>query len=279
MKLTEAFDKYIDEVLWFQKKSRMSIEHYQLYKRSLATILGDIELASLGLNDVRQWEEELMKTRCQNTLRSYVGGLKQVLKYSKIMGYDCIDSALIICPQRIPKTVSYVTAEEVRQMIECSTSARTKFVVSFLFASGVRVSEAVSLNICDIRNRQFTVIGKGNKERLCFIDKRTEDLMYAYLNTRTDHSEALFASYLLGDRVSVSTIQQIVKNAVIRAGIHKKISPHTFRHGHATNLIKNGADIRYVAQDLGHSNLSNTMIYTHIEDPDLREKYEKYHKI
>lgn len=279
MKILEAFNSYINDVLWFQKRSESAIEHYQLYRNSLIKVVGNKDISDLNLEDIRNWEKELYKGRCQNTVRSYVGGLRQVLKHAKVIGYDCIDSALVIMPQRVPKTVSYVTAEEVREMIKCSSNIRTKFIVSFLYASGVRLSEMISVNRGDIKDRQFTVIGKGKKERLCFIDERTEILMNEYLATRDDVNDALFISYKLKERVTPTNVQLIVRNAAKRAGLKKHITPHTFRHGHATNLIKNGADIRYVAQDLGHSNLANTMIYTHIEDPDLREKYEKCHTI
>lgn len=280
MKLSEAFAMYRDDNLYLQHKSKSVYEHYGYYGRSAVCYIGDKELRDITLQDVRDWEDELLRGRCQNTVRSYVGGLKQVLKYAIARGYDSLNPVLIPCPQRIPVTATYVTPEEVRKLISATQSVRNKFIISLLYASGIRLSELVSLDRGCIKDRQFTVIGKGKKERLCFIDSRTESLMNEYLATREDYSDALIISELFRDRVSCSTIQLMIRTVAQNAGItYKHITPHTFRHGHATNLIKNGADIRYVAQDLGHANVSTTMIYTHLEDPDMRQKYEKCHTI
>lgn len=280
MKLSEAFDMYINDYIYFQHRSRSLEQHYGFYRNSIVKCLDNKPIEKLTLDDVRTWESYLYQGRCQNTVRSYVGGLKQVLKYAQLRGVECLNPSFINVPARIPVTVSYVTPEEVRLMIDSTQSTRTKFLLSLLYASGCRISEVISLNRDSIHGRQFTVIGKGRKERICFIDERTEQLMQQYLATRDDYSDALFVSNMFKERISVSTAQLIVRNAVKSAGItNKHISPHTFRHGHATNLIKNGADIRFVAEDLGHANLSTTMIYTHIENPDLRRKYELCHTI
>lgn len=278
MKISEAFDMYINDYLYFQHKSKSVQQHYGYYKDSIVNFLDNKKLSELSLDDVREWEEYLLSGRCQNTVRSYIEGLKQVLKYAHLRGYRTLEPSLVIAPARIPVTMPYVTPEEVRLMIKRSPSIRTKFILSLLYASGCRLSEILQLNRDSIVNRQFTVIGKGRKERICFIDSRTEELMNQYLATRDDSSDALLVSNRYKERISASTLQLIVKNAVNYAGIdYKHITPHTFRHGHATNLIKNGADIRYVAEDLGHSNVNTTMVYTHLENPDLRRKYEMCH--
>ena len=278
MKLSEAFNMYINDNLYFQHRSKSVQQQYGFYRNSIVGFLSNKPIEKLTLDDIRDWEEYLLKDRCQNTVKSYIGGLKQVLKYCQLRGVKSIEPSFLNVPARIPVTVSYVTKEEVRLMIATSDSIRTKLILSLLFASGCRLSEMLSLNRDSIQDRQFTVIVKGKKERLCFIDSRTEMYLKEYLATRDDDSEALLVSNIFKKRISPSTVQLIIKNAVKRAGItNKHITPHTFRHGHATNLIKNGADIRYVAQDLGHANLSTTMVYTHIEDPDMRAKYELCH--
>lgn len=280
MTIKDAFDLYINEELYFQHRSQSVQQHYRYYRNNIVGFFGKKEIEDLTLADIREWEEFLFRGRCQNTVRSYVSGLKQVLRFCSFRGIKCLEASLLAIPQRIPVTVSYVTAEEVQELIDCAISPRTKFMISLLYASGVRLSEMLSLNRNSIRDRQFTVVGKGKKERLCLIDSRTERLMTEYLATREDSNEPMFISGLTGERLSPSTVQLLVRTTVKRSNISgKKISPHTFRHGYATNMIKNGAGIRYVAQALGHANLSTTMIYTHVEDPDLREKYEKYHTI
>lgn len=269
---------YREDHLFFQHRSASVYEHYGYYAASVVAFLKDKEIEKLTLADVREWEKYLLLDRCQNTVRSYVGSLRQVLKYAITRGYECLSPELILLPQRIPVTVSYVTPEEVSRMIDSTQSVRTKLILSLLYASGIRVSELLSLKRDSITGSSFTVIGKGKKERICFIDARTRALLDRYLANRDDFDEHLIISDRFKQGVSASTIQLIVRNAVKKAGITgKHITPHTFRHGHATNLIKNGADIRFVAEDLGHSNLSTTMVYTHVENPDLWRKYQACH--
>jgi len=281
MKLSEAFDIYINEKLKLEQCSKSNIKHYTYCRNNIAKVLRNKDIKNLKMEDVAYWMTDLSHGRCQNTIGKYIAELRQVLRYMLLRGEDVgVNPSLIPVPQRIPVTAQYVTPKEVQKIIDSTNNIRTKFVVSMLYASGVRVSELVSLNRGSVYRRQFTVIGKGHKERLCFIDHRTELLMRKYLQSRDDTSNALIVSNIYKERVSVSTIQMLIRNAVGKAGIKDKhITPHTFRHGHATNMIANGADIRYVARDLGHANLSTTMIYTHIEDPDMRQKYEKFHTI
>ena len=164
-------------------------------------------------------------------------------------------------------------------MIDCACNVRAKFVISLLYSSGIRLAEFLSLNIGDIENGRFQVIGKGNKARLCFTDQRTLNLMDEYLSTRTDDSPALVVSMLHKDRMTPTNVQMLVKNAAKAAGIHKHVTPHVLRHSFATNFIGNNGNIRYLSAMLGHTSVATTMIYTHVVDNDLQEQYKKYHTV
>ena len=164
-------------------------------------------------------------------------------------------------------------------MIDNAFSLRNKFVISLLYSSGIRLSELLSLNRDSIKNKSFTVIGKGKKRRLCFIDDRTEKLMDEYLKSRDDDSPALIVSNIYKDRMSPTNIQLLIRNSAKRAGIERRVTPHMLRHSFATNFTRNNGNIRYLSRLLGHSDINTTMIYTHVVDNDLYKQYFLYHTI
>jgi site-specific recombinase XerD len=161
-------------------------------------------------------------------------------------------------------------------------------MIELLFSSGLRVSELVNLDRDHIntKRREFTVRGKGKKDRPIFISEKAANFVDSYLSRRMDNLPPLFLSYsrnnittTSGDyrRLTSRSVQRIINKYAKLAGITKHVSPHTMRHSFATDLLINGADIRSVQSMLGHSNISTTQVYTHVTDHHLREVYEKYH--
>jgi len=168
-------------------------------------------------------------------------------------------------------------------------SLRDKSILETLFSTGLRVSELCSLNrdIVDLDRGEFSVRGKGSKLRVVFLSQEARNSLNIYLNERTDSDLALFIRIPKGKsfgkfenlRLTPRSIQRIVKKYSIVAGIAgKNIGPHSLRHSFATNLLRNGADIRSVQELLGHSSITTTQIYTHVTDKQLREVHQKYHK-
>lgn len=279
MKISEAFLRYISEYLEIKGVDMNQITHYKASARLWTEIVGDIPLNRLTMADIAKYTQGLKtyaRHRGVNTVAYYIKELRVVLRYWRLRGEETIDSEIIPIPKREPNTPSFLDKESVNLMIKSSKRIRTKFVVSFLYSSGLRVSELRQLNRDSIKDRQFTIIGKGRKERIGFIDARTEQYMIKYLSTRKDRSEALLTTSD-GQRASVSTIQLIVKNAAKRAGITKRVSPHTLRHSFATNFISNNGNIRYLALLMGHNSIQTTARYTHIVDNDLKREYLAHH--
>ena len=279
MKISEAYLRYISEYLEIKGVDMNQITHYKASARLWTEIVGDKALNRLTMADIAKYTQGLKtyaRHRGVNTIAYYIKELRVVLRYWRLRGEETIDSEIIPIPKREPNTPSFLDKESVDLMIKHSKRIRTKFVVSFLYSSGLRVSELRQLNRDSIKNRQFTVIGKGRKERIGFIDARTERYMIKYLSSRKDCSEALLTTSD-GHRASVSTIQLIVKNAAKRAGITKKVSPHTLRHSFATNFISNNGNSRYLALLMGHNSIQTTARYTHIVDNDLRREYMAHH--
>jgi site-specific recombinase XerD len=227
---------------------------------------------------VSKWKEHLCKTRCNATVRNYIIKLRVVLDYQYKQGTDCLNPETIPVPQRSDTVPAFITKEEVAKLIDASLRVRSKAIISLLYSSGIRVSELVNLNRADIKDDSFTVIGKGGKARLCFIDKRTKDYINEYLNKRTDNHPALFISSQQVKRMNPTNVQLIVRKAACRADLGH-ITPHTLRHSFATNLLRGNCNVRYVQELLGHASLQTTQMYTHVVNEDLHRIYTEHHTI
>lgn len=279
MRISEAYRRYIGEYLQIRGVDENQLVHFRAGIKIWCETIGDSDLSKITLEMVARFKTELKtygRHRCDNTVRNYICNLRMVLKYWKLRGEPCLDYELIPAPKREPVIPSYLSAEEVQKIIDSTDIVRTKFIISMLYASGIRVSELIQLNRDTIQDGVFTVIGKGSKPRIAFLDARSALYMEKYLSTRKDRLDALIITKD-GTRASASTIQLIVRNAAERAGIEKKVTPHTLRHSFATNYISNNGNIRHLADMLGHASLNTTAHYTHIVNNDLRREYAKFH--
>ena len=286
MKISEAFDLYKNNYMLLKQRSKRTLENQDLVKRYLLESVGDIELNELTVENVSKWLKEHreyklpngeIRRRKVNTLRNDLARVRVVLRYMRALGYDCLDPELLPVPKREESIRCYLTAEEVTAMIDSACNLRNKVVISLLYSSGIRLSEMISLNRDSIVNRSFQVVGKGRKARLCFIDKRTEELLEQYLAQRHDNCDALIISYKYKSRMTPTNVQLLVKNSAKRAGITKKVTPHVLRHSFATNFLQNNGNIRYLSTMLGHSSVDTTLIYTHVVDNDLYAQYSSFH--
>lgn len=279
MRISEAFDLYRDDYIRLKNQSKRTEEIHDCCKRLLMQIIGDIDISELTLNEIRDWREELLKTRCINGVRVYIIRLRAVLSYLNIRKLPALDARLVPVPQREPSVPAFLDEREVTAMIDHAFSVRNAFIVSLIYSSGIRLSELIRLNRGQIHDNSFTVVGKGRKPRLCFIDKRTSDLMKQYLASRKDNNPALIVSQEHKDRMTATNIQLLVRNTALRAGINKRVTPHTLRHSFATNFLRNNGNMRYLASLLGHSSLETTQMYAHVVDKDLQRQYNIYHTI
>ena len=220
-----------------------------------------------------------------------LSGLKSFYKYllqEKICDAD--PTLLVSSPsigRHIPDVLSY---EEIVSMLDCIDLSqqfghRNKAIIEVMYGCGLRVSEVISLNISDIyiKDEFVKVFGKGSKERLVPIGKKTLNELMLYVKGERLHqdikpkfSDKVFIS-ARGTSLTRQSVFLLVKSLAEKAGIKKTISPHTLRHSFATHLIEGGADLRAVQQMLGHSSITTTEIYTHISDEYLRQVIMEYH--
>jgi integrase/recombinase XerD len=167
--------------------------------------------------------------------------------------------------------------------VETAIGLRDRAMLELLYASGLRVSELIALQMVSVNLRQgvVRVVGKGNKERLVPVGETALDWLQHYIRDgrqellRTGGS-VLFPSRL-GRAMTRQTFWHAIKRYAVAAGIQKSISPHTLRHAFATHLVDNGADLRAVQMMLGHSDLSTTQIYTHVAQQRLQSLLREHH--
>ncbi|MEJ8304597.1 site-specific tyrosine recombinase XerD [Saccharibacillus sacchari] len=191
-------------------------------------------------------------------------------------------------PKPEKKLPVVLTVSEVERLLEApdlsaAQGVRDKAMLEALYATGIRVSELISLNLGDIDlELKFLRCGAAGKERIVPIGRMTAEAVSAYLGPMRDQlvkrsgEEALFLNQL-GTRLTRQGFWKIIKKYASAAGIETDITPHTLRHSFAAHLLENGADLRSVQEMLGHSDISTTQIYTHVMKRNMKEVYELHH--
>lgn len=300
-KEVRAFLEYLEIERGRSLKTLTNYEHYLSRFVNQTSIKNPSEITDAVVRAFRVWlnrqsgikdgpgAKDTMKKRTQNY---YLIAIRQFLKY---LVREKITS---LSPERIElakvgeRELDLITSAELDRILSAPEGSdektlRDKAILELLFSTGLRVSELCNLNIdsIDITKDEFAVRGKGEKVRVVFLSDSARDAVKKYLAKRKDMDEALFAQLGRGRakqkknslRLTPRSLERIIKQYAIKAGIGKKVTPHTLRHSFATDLLGNGADIRSVQAMLGHANISTTQIYTHVTDKALRDVHKKFH--
>ncbi|WP_415329343.1 site-specific tyrosine recombinase XerD [Chryseobacterium sp. MMS23-Vi53] len=187
----------------------------------------------------------------------------------------------------LPDTLSLPDINKIISAIEINSDLgkRNQCIIEVLYGCGLRVSELIDIKISNInfKEQYIKVHGKGNKTRFVPLAEYTAELLENYIQeTRSKnkinkkYEDTLFLNSR-GTSMSRVIVFLIIKELTDKAGVSKKISPHTFRHSFATHLLQNGADLRYIQEMLGHSSITTTEIYTHLKTEELRDVILTYH--
>jgi site-specific recombinase XerD len=300
-----------------KNRSRQTIRNYAFYlrrffqwmeKKKQKNSVHDID--SEIILDYRLWlnrleDKKFRKTIKKNTQTYHLIALRAFLKYLARQDVSVFPAEKIELAKVQERQIECLEEEELQRLLEAPLKAenvdnhgrrsqnqgmivlRDKAILELLFCSGLRVSELTSLKRDEInlKKGEFTIRGKGGKLRVVFLSDTAEYWLKQYLDRRKDMNWSMFVSH---DRAGMRrerdekgltprSIQRIVEYYAKCAGIPKKVTPHSLRHTFATDLLRNGADIRSVQTLLGHSSITTTQIYTHVTDRHLRDVYEKYH--
>ena len=244
----------------------------------------------LYLNRLKDSKGNNLKKITQNY---HIIALRNFLKYLAKRNIPSLAAERVELGKQEQREVTFLEPEELERLLNAPDGSgldalRDRALLTTLFSTGMRVSELCSLDRdkIDIKRGEVTVRGKGSKLRLVFLSDDTKDKLKSYLDKRSDVDEALFIRIPRSKafskdsdlRLTPRSVQRIVEKHAIKAGIvGKKVSPHTLRHSYATDLLRNGADIRSVQSMLGHASVTTTQIYTHVTDKQLREVHQRFH--
>ncbi|WP_353892339.1 site-specific tyrosine recombinase XerD [Proteinivorax hydrogeniformans] len=188
--------------------------------------------------------------------------------------------------KKLPKVIS---TEEVESLLNQpdlkeKSGIRDRAMLELLYATGLRVSEMISLDINDVNLDLgfLRCFGKGSKERIVPLGKLAIEYLSTYINTargkmiKNINQEALFVNFH-GNRLTRQGFWKILKKYAKKGNIHADITPHTLRHSFATHLLENGADLRSVQEMLGHADISTTQVYTHVTQKRLKQVHKEFH--
>lgn len=284
-----------------QNRSQKTIENYDHYLTRLIDFAGEIKVADIDSELIRKWRlwlnrlgtntsDELGKT----TQNYHLIALRSFLKFCAKRDIPAMAADKVELARTQRKQVTFLSEDELRRLFDqpdlsSPAGLRDRAILELLFSSGLRVSELVGLDRdhINLKRREFTVRGKGQKDRPIFISPEAANWVGQYLDKRQDTGRPLFVRYSgtkqvdrSGNfqRLTARSVQRLVARYALLAGITKHVSPHTLRHSFATDLLMNGADLRSVQALLGHSNVATTQIYTHVTDPHLRAVHQKFHR-
>lgn len=308
---TSKVIKLLDDFLMYleveRNRSERTVKNYDFYLRRFFVWSKVADPEQLTLDVVRKYRVWLNRLRDKrgkamkkNTQNYHLIALRVFLKYLSKRDIETLAPEKIELAKMPERSVQFLEEDELERLLEAPlkmntknkeghhsiVAMRDKAILEMLFSSGLRVSELAGLmkDQVNLKREEFTVRGKGDKPRVVFLSNQARYWLKEYLGHRSDMSPFLFVGH---DRASSArddeegltprSIQRIVKHYAKAAGITKRITPHTMRHTFATDLLRNGADIRSVQTMLGHASITTTQIYTHITDERLREVYDSFH--
>jgi site-specific recombinase XerD len=298
---------YIDDFLQYldveKNASRLTIREYKRYlKEFLEWVNKNYEgftIEQLDMQNVsafRIYLSEKVNKRggelAKVTQNHYVICLRSFLKYLLKNDVKTLEPSKIEMPKSNSGSLKFLDradVEKLLQMPDTNTACglRDRAILELFYSTGLRVSELFRLdrNKINLTQKEFSVIGKGNKTRVVFLSDEAIKWINKYLDIRKDNFSPLFIRYSQGVdkngekmRFSVSSIERMVKGYGKQAGITLNLTPHVLRHSFATDLMLNGADLRSVQEFLGHTNIATTQIYTHVTNSHLREMHRKFHR-
>ncbi len=282
-------------------KTRVNYERYLKRFLGFAKISKPEQISQDLVRQYRLWLNRQPVRQAQgkpaglkkSTQNYHLIALRNLLKYSAKRDIEILPADKIELGKQSERQVTFLENNELERLLNApegisSNVLRDRAILELLFSTGLRVSELCALNrdSINMRSGEFAVRGKGDKVRLVYISETAKTALKNYFEKRRDVDEALFIRNIPAHNVSRETsdlrltsrsIERLVKYYSAKAGLSKKVSPHTLRHSFATDLLINGADIRSVQALLGHSNITTTQIYTHITDKQLRKVHQMFH--
>jgi site-specific recombinase XerD len=304
--ITYLMQQFLEYLEIEKNSSILTIRNYRIYLERFSQWLRsvkktEITIDKIDLEMIRQYRLFLSRFTDEKglplkrtTQAYYIIALRSFLKWLIKNDYNVLAPEKIELPKAESKSLKFLDKDQIALLLSqpqpsTEVGLRDKAILELLFSTGLRVSELTGLNTdqLNFKTREIGVIGKGRRPRVVFISEKCSYWLERYVEQREDNWKPLFIRYSRGKqeendgekmRLTPRSVQRLIKKYVRRARLSVDATTHTLRHSFATDLLRNGADLRSVQEMLGHKNIATTQIYTHVTNARLREIHEKYHE-
>ncbi|HRH93436.1 MAG TPA: tyrosine-type recombinase/integrase [Candidatus Peribacteria bacterium] len=304
MQLKDAIHDFLTHCEVGKYQSKKTVENYRHYLHRFEQFAKPtLDVGKISADTIRDYRLFLHRmeqpgqgvTLNIKTQQYHLIALRSLFKHLAKNDVKTLSAEKIELPKVPGRQVDVLSREELDEIFAAAdptkrNGLRDLAVLHMLYSTGLRVSELSNLNRDDVNleKREFRVVGKGRKARIVFLSVESVDHVKRYLDSRTDNWKPVFISNSNrskqdivaheGRRLQPQAIERIVRMLTVKAGILKKVTPHTLRHTFATELLRNGADIRSVQEMLGHASITTTQIYTHLTNKRLKEIHQQFHR-
>ena len=285
--------KYIDDFLEYllvvKKHSENTIINYRVDILEFKEFMNN-NLLDITKDDVNNYLKYLYDN---NVSKSSISRKLSSLRsfYNYLLKKEIVDTnyfRMIKNPKKEGSLPKFVKEDDVQKMFKIPNTRtwigmRNLLIIRMLYATGLRVSELISIKTNDINisDRTIRVMGKGSKERIVVFGNHTKEALEDYLNRGRRQIDFHGSAYLFlnkdGNRLSTRYVRKIIDDIIFKASVEHHVSPHMLRHTFATGMLNNGADLVSVKDLLGHESLNTTSIYTHVSDEKIKEVYNMAH--
>ena len=284
-KTQENYSRYLKKFTkWLKKTKKEALLPHQLTS-------DDIWAYRLYLSRFTDEKGRSLKKVTQNY---YLIALRALMSYFVAKDIESIPPGKITLPKdaKAEKTVKFLNLEQIEKLllapdIKSQIGLRDRAILETLFSTGLRIAELVALNkeqftnIKDKKDLEISIIGKGSHPRTIYFSERALSWVKRYLETHKNKEKALFINYRnrkdAEGRLTVRSIERIVKKYAILSGAPFFTCPHAIRHSYATDLLTQGVDLRTIQEFLGHRSITSTQIYTHVTNKRLRDTHRQFH--
>jgi len=251
--------------------SENTIKTYLDVVRKFLHFYKDKAISKINNDDLIRFNNEyIIKRKFSNSYQNqFINGLKL---FFKIVEQKQLEVDLIQRPREEKKLPHVLSKREVKAILGAPVNLKHRTILSIVYACGLRRSEVLSLKSKDILSDRYLLRiyqAKGNKDRVVPIGDKTITMLREYYKTYRP-KVWLFEGQEIGQKYSPTSIQEVLKKAVKKAGVKKKVTLHWLRHSYATHLLESGTDIRYIQELLGHKSSKTTEIYTHVSNRDIQ---------
>lgn len=304
MTLTALITDFLEYLELERNSAQLTIRNYDHYLKRFLEFAGDINPEKIDLALIRKYRLYLShyggsqtsgqkKSLKRVTQNYFMIALRAFLRYLARQDITSLSPEKVELGENEARPLKILEANSLRSLLEAPDTSkidgiRDRAILETLFSTGLRVSELANLNrdTINLERREFSIVGKGGKERIVFLSDSAVDWLEKFLAFRKDTFKPLFIRFQgtvdptengASMRLTPRSIERIVEKFVLKLGLSIKATPHTLRHSFATDLLINGADIRSVQEMLGHSSIQTTQIYTHVTNAHLKDVHKAFH--